>query len=264
MYAHFFFLKTLLKGVDYFRFYLDQDSGIRAACLAAFANEVMAKKCDAFYVKIGKEFTQAEKSSKVSKWKSVRDRFVEDNPHWEEASDFSIRREIILRRLNDLKELGKWKDRWLEHPFATMSEPEKMVCYLTNLKSNGFDESDQQMALMYDRASLHVVDSFFMQTRRLISLCERPQTSASAIGRRWFGYCAYRPDVLVKVLEIFRVYHNYVQLSEGRMRRRLKPGEKKRKKGELQKMLRTPAWRLGLTKGKVRIEDILYFNPKPT
>lgn len=98
----------------------------------------------------------------------------------------------------------------------------------------------------------------------MVNLCERPQGSASTGGRKWYGYSAYRPDVLAKVLEIFRVYHNFIQLSEGRMRRRLKEGEKKRKKGELQKTLRTPAWRLGLAKGKVRFEDILYFNPKPS
>lgn len=161
MYAHFLFLKAMLKGVDYVRFYLDQDSGIRAACLAAFADEVLAKKCDAFYVKVAKELTQGEKSGRVSKWQWARDEFVADNPHWEEASDFSIRRRIIELRLKQLKEIGKWRDKWLEHPFVTMSEPEKMVCYLTNLKDKGFDQSDERMALMYDHASLHRIDSFF-------------------------------------------------------------------------------------------------------
>lgn len=262
LYAHFFFLKTMLQGVDYFRFYLDQDSGMRAACLAAFADEILAKKCDAFYVKVRKELTQNEKITRVKKWAWIRDEFVEENPHYEEVSDYSIRRAIIEKRLADLREIGKWKDKWLDHPFVTMSEPEKMVCYLTNLKDKGFDQDDQRMALMFDRASLHIIDSFFMQVRRLVSLFERPVSSSSTGGRKWHGNSPYRPDVAIKVLEIFRVYHNYVQLSEGKMRRRLKPGEKKRKKGELQKLLRTPAWRLGLAKGSVSIADILYFVPK--
>lgn len=262
LYAHFLFLKKMLKGVDYFRFYLDQDSGMRAACLGAFADEILAQKCDAFFVKVGKEFTQQEKLTKVRRWQWARDEFIEENPHHAELKDYAIRRAIIEKRLTELKELGKWRDKWLDQPFVTMSEPEKMVCYLTNLKAKGFDQSDDKMAVMYDRASLHIIDSFFMQVRRLVSLFERPVGSSSTGGRKWYGNSPYRPDVAIKVLEIFRVYHNYVQLSEGKMRRRLKPGEKKRKKGELQKLLRTPAWRLGLTKGKVRIEDILYFIPK--
>lgn len=264
LYAHFFFLRRMLPGVDYIRFYLDQDSGMRAACLAAFADKILEKKCDALYVKVGKEFTQGEKMSRVSKWQWARDEFLATNPYLAEASDYSIRRAIIEQRLEQLKEIGKWKDKWLEHPFVTMSEPEKMVCYLTNLQKKGFDQKDQRMALMYDRASLHIIDSFFMQARRLVSLLERSLASSSTGGRKWYGYSPYRPDVALKILEIFRVYHNYVQLSEGRMRRRLKEGQKKRKKGELQKTLRTPAWRLGLAKGKVRIDDILYYVPKPT
>jgi hypothetical protein len=37
MYGHFFYLRMLLAGVEKFRFYMDQKSGIRAACLAAGA-----------------------------------------------------------------------------------------------------------------------------------------------------------------------------------------------------------------------------------
>lgn len=54
LYAHFFYLKRLLPDVGKYRFFLDQESGIRAACLAAFADEVMRKDCDAFYVSIKK------------------------------------------------------------------------------------------------------------------------------------------------------------------------------------------------------------------
>jgi hypothetical protein len=36
MYGCFFFLKRLLGNVQKWRFFLDQDPGLRAACLAAF------------------------------------------------------------------------------------------------------------------------------------------------------------------------------------------------------------------------------------
>ncbi|GAM10913.1 hypothetical protein OR1_03213 [Geobacter sp. OR-1] len=261
MYAHFMFLQRMLKGVDYIRFYLDQDSGIRAACLAAFVDRVLAKECDAFFVKIRKELSQAEKLSRVSKWQWQRDEFVAKNTEYEEQRDFIVRLAMILERMGKLSEHGKWKDKWLEHPFVTMSEPEKMVCYLTNLKASGFDYDLDRMALMYDRASLHAIDRFFMQVRRAVSILERAISSSSTGGRRWYGYSAYRPDIVVKLLEIFRVYHNYVQMNEGKKRKRLKEGEQKRKRGEARKIFTTPAMRLGLASGQVRIEDILYFMP---
>lgn len=259
MYAHFMLLERMLKGVEYVRFYLDQDSGIRAACLTGFATKILAKKCDAFYVKVGKQLSQAQKLGKVRGWQWVRDEFLSKNPGCEEFTDISICRTIIEKMLKDLIPLGKWKDRWLNHPFASMSEPEKMVCYLTNRQKGEFDQKDAYMAMMFDRASLHSIDRFFMQVRRSLATLERAISSSSTSGRRWYGYNAYKPDTAIKLLEIFRVYFNYVQMTEGEKRKRLKEGEKKRKRGEAQKLFKTPAMRLGLAKGQITVEDILYF-----
>jgi hypothetical protein len=57
---HFFFLRQLLGGVEKLRFCLDQDSGMRAACLAAFQPEIKARTADAFYVRTAKELTVNE------------------------------------------------------------------------------------------------------------------------------------------------------------------------------------------------------------
>jgi hypothetical protein len=66
-----------------------------------------------------------------------------------------------------------------------------------------------------------------------------------------FGYSPYNPTIIQKLLDIFRVHYNYC-----------KPEEKARK-GRDGKPLprRTPAMKLGMAKGLVRIEDILYFYP---
>jgi len=61
LYGHFFFLRDLFKNVEKVRFFLDQESGIRAACLSAFVDEVLQKRCDAFYVRINKDLTVNEK-----------------------------------------------------------------------------------------------------------------------------------------------------------------------------------------------------------
>lgn len=54
LYGHFFFLKQLFGGVEKLQFFLDQDSGMRAACLAAFQSEIAKRRADAFYVRIAK------------------------------------------------------------------------------------------------------------------------------------------------------------------------------------------------------------------
>jgi hypothetical protein len=51
----------LFSGVGKVRFFLDQDSGIRAACLGAFQKEIRSRTCDAFYIRINKTLTVDEK-----------------------------------------------------------------------------------------------------------------------------------------------------------------------------------------------------------
>lgn len=75
-----------------------------------------------------------------------------------------------------------------------MSEPEKAVAYLTDL--GDYDEDHQ--AWLYNKASLHGVDSFFNQVRRRLSLLERPIHSKSNNGRIWNGYSPYNPGNVCK------------------------------------------------------------------
>lgn len=56
-------------------------------------------------------------------------------------------------------------------------------------------------------------------------------------------YSPYNPAIIQKLLDIYRVYYNYCAVGKGG---------------------KTPAMRLGLAKGKIRIEDILYFDPAKT
>ena len=57
MYGHFFFLRRLLDNTEKVRFFLDQDSAFRAACLSAFYDRIKEGRCDAFYVRINTEAT---------------------------------------------------------------------------------------------------------------------------------------------------------------------------------------------------------------
>jgi len=234
LYAHFLFLKRLFGNVEKVRFYLDQDSGIRAACLSAFKDEVMAGTCDAFYVRINKDLTIHQKQRIVAA--SERD-FRDLRSEYPYLSDKSLRLLRITADMKRLEKIGKWEDRWLEYPFADMSEPEKAVCYLTDRNDYG----ETHLAHLYHKASLHSIDSYFNQVRTRVSALDRGKGSQSNLGRKWYGYQPYSPAMVQKFLDILRVYHNYCLKSK--------------------KSKDTPAMRIGLARAPLDPEVIINFKP---
>lgn len=232
MYGHFFFLKRLLGNVQKWRFFIDQDSGLRAACLAAFHNEIRDRTADAFYVRITKGLTVDEKRHLYN---DAKVRFEQAQAAHPGMTPQEIKLLLIKERLAAMIARGKWQDRWLDHPFPTMSEPEKAVAYLTDL--GGYDMDHQ--AWLYNKVSLQGVDSFFNQVRRRLSLLERPIHSKSNKGRIWNGYSPYNPGNVAKILDIMRTVHNYILTG--------KDGK-------------TPAVRLGLAQASLDYEDIIYFS----
>jgi transposase-like protein len=237
MYGHFFFLRNLLASTEKIRFFLDQDSGIRAACLSAFWTDVLAKRCDAFYVRANMDLTINQKRRlKADSVRALAD-FRATSAAYEPLTDHDLRRIVIKQQLRDLVDIGKWHDRWMFYPFPDMSEPEKAICWLTNLYDQAYD--DDHLANLYMKATLHGIDRFFMQVRRRLSLLERPISSASAEKRKWYGYSPYNPAIVGKVLDIFRVYYNFVEAGEDK---------------------KTPAMRLGLVDKVITANDILVQN----
>jgi hypothetical protein len=129
---------------------------------------------------------------------------------------------------------------------SEMREPEKSVCWLTDIDPLETDPEKRRLqvshqALLHLKATLTAVDRFFMQVRRGLTLAERAVASANTDRRLWFGKSAYNPDVLVKVLSIFRTYFNYCEVGQDG---------------------KTPAMRLGLARGPVAPEEIIYFQPE--
>ena len=236
LYGYFYFLQDLLKNVGKVRFFLDQESGIRAACLAAFHQEILEKRCDAFYVRISKELTINEKR----RLKAAGDKMLAElrgsASYLTELTDHELRLIVIKDRLSEMVKFGKWQDKWLFCPFPDMSEPEKAICWLTDLGDRAYD--NDHLSRLYSKATLHGIDRFFMQVRRRLSLLERPISTSSSEGRKWFGYSPYNPAVVGKVLDIVRVFYNYIEAGE----------EKK-----------TPAMRLGLAKKIYTCMDVLEF-----
>ncbi len=231
LYGHCFLLRDLSRGAEKVRLFLDQDSGMRAAALGAFAERVADRTADAFYVRINKDLTVDERKHAL---KNSREHFRALEQEHPALDRRALQLFAIKEALADMAVIGHWKDRWLTHPFPSMGEPEKAVCYLTDYN----DYDDDHLAWLYNKASLRAIDAFFMQIRRRLSLLERPITTASNAHRVWHGYSAYNPRSIVKLLEMFRVFYNYVLVGRDKQ---------------------TPAMRLGLAKGRVSLEDIVYF-----
>lgn len=232
LYAHFMYLHRLFGKVGKIRFFLDQDSGIRAACLAAFQDEIRNRTADAFYVRISKTMTVDEKRKLKRQSDKAVAKTMAENPGIDRHQAILI---LMGQRIEAAQSMGRWKDRWVIHPISTMNEPEKALCHLTDFG----DYDPDHAAALYNKASLHGVDSFFNRVRRRVAMLERGIKSQSNAGRVWYGYAPYNPVQVQKLLDIFRTAHNYVLLS---------PKDKK-----------SPAMRLGLAKGTVSFEDIIYF-----
>ena len=233
LYGHFFHLQRLLRGAHKLRFFLDQDSGMRAACLAAFQVEIKARKADAFFVRIQKEMMVWEKQQAIAKSRAHFSTMQDANPT---LSEDQVKVLMMRSEIDRMATIGAWRDKWALHPFPNSSEALKAMCYLTDF---GDYDADHK-ARLYMKATLHPIDRFFQQVRRRLSLLERPIGTASKFGRTWYGYSAYRPENIEKVLAIFRVYYNFCLAG--------KDGQ-------------TPAMRLGLARAAIDPQDIIYHQP---
>lgn len=235
MIGHFYYLKSLLSGARKLRFFLDQESGIRAAVLSVFNEMVKEHRAEAFYVRINKDMTVDEKRQSTGEAKARMRELKRSYPDMDEEA---IKLAVLKQAIAEVQSIGQWKDRWVSHPMPDMSEPEKAMCWLTEHET--FDED--HVAWLYNKATLHGVDSFFEKVRRRVSLFERAIRSSSSDGRTWNGYSAYNPAMVGKLLDIFRVVHNYVDT------RKLKGQEPT-----------TAAMRFGLAKAPIQYKDILYY-----
>jgi transposase-like protein len=262
LYGHFMMLKNVLRWVGKIRFFLDQDSGMRAACLAAFAQDIKIRRVDAFFVRTAKDLTVHAKRAELSKAKAAFSRMHEANP---ELTGDQVKLEMMKQEIARAAPFGKWSDRWCLHPVPNMSEPRKAICWLTEIpdplepvrppvvvgdQATALVPADEpaveeisvedHRARLFLKASVAGIDNFFQRVRRSLNPLERPYRTSSKSGRTWYGYSPYNPVMVEKLLTIYRVMHNYVETG--------KDGK-------------TPAMRLGLAKAPVDTDAILYFTP---
>jgi hypothetical protein len=231
MYAHFMLMRRMTQTAPKVRLYMDQDSGFRAASFAAFGDRIKQRTADVFYVKVDKEANAYEKKAAVEAAAESLKAFMADTGISDRTRALI---EMMKQEIAEGLNYTRWSDRWVKHPAPIAAEPDKRVCWLTDM---GDYDLDHQARLML-RATLHPIDRFFMQARRRVSLAERPVLAARRAGIRWHGYGAYNPSVLQSCLEICRTYYNFCLVGKDR---------------------KTPAMRLGLAKKPIDPHTILHF-----
>jgi transposase-like protein len=231
LFAHFLFLQRLLPGAQKILFFLDQEAGIRAACLTAFRDWVRKGRAEAFLVRIDKSLTVDDKKLALASREQV---LAKAGKHLAMTSRWKIAHTLMLREYEQLKKTEKKAQaRWVRHPLPHMGEPEKAVCYLSDRR----EIPSEAVIDMMLHGSLHAVDRYFMQLRRRVSLLERPIMTPSAM-RTWHGGSAYNPEVAAKIMDIFRVAFNFTMVGKGQ---------------------KTPAMRLKLASRPVALDEILRF-----
>jgi transposase-like protein len=240
MIAHFYLLKRFTKSVDKTRFYMDQDMGMKTWYLSVFKDEIKNGSSDGFVVHAEKGLTIDQKQRLVRQRKSLISEYA--NKPFKSMTPFEVKttlRALIIRNIKKPSVTERSGDVWVEIPDPNINEPLKMISAVTDM-----DKYDlEHQANLLKIGSLHAVDRFFMQIRRRVSMFERPFQSGANTRKVWYANSPYNPEMYQKLADIYRIYYNYC-----------KPFKKKVNGKE-----ETPATKLGLAKGVVALDKIIYF-----
>jgi len=225
VYGHFLFLREILGWTEKVRLFFEQESGMRAACLTAFADMIKQQRCDAFYIlhKKNLEFGDYSAIQKDAFWR------IKQTAEHLGCSEHEAKLHLLIEAIRNAKPRAKGafgtKDKFAVMPFGYHGEPDREVAYLTDrVKFSPEGVRDENhLAWLYNEATMHNLNSFFNQVRASISPLSRPEGNAQtqilnpATSNRRRGkpykyrkHYTYKPEMVQKYLDIFRVFHNFV------------------------------------------------------
>lgn len=233
--AHFMLLKRLLAGSKKTRFFMDQDTGLRTWYLAVFHDLIKKKRSDGFHVSFEKGATNDMKKKlfrdAAKRLETITGKSFNGMTHQEKSQAAT---QIMMSDIQSLQYPRNERDNWVANAIPSVPEPQKVIMPITDISGLSLDHQSR----LIQKGSLHAIDRFFAQIRRSLAMFERAMSSGANKSRTWYGYSPYNPSHYQKLGDIYRVYYNYCQVS----------GKDKK----------TPAMRLGLAKGPVTIEKIIY------
>ena len=246
VHGHYHHLRHLLRTTTHVNFSLDEDSGLLAACMGAFSDRVRDRSAEVVQVRIAKELSIDDRRRELSDARKTFAASVaalpkpikskHDGLDEQRAATAVVAEEI--RRLREASpEPGRKLQRvWVRNPIPDAAEPRKFWRYV----SDADHLYNHDAAFLLRMSTLWPVDKALAMLRRRVAMFERPVSSVRRARRSWQIYAAYDPRMVGLMLEIFRVWHNWLWRS---------PRDGK-----------TAAERLGLAEGQVREDHILGYD----
>ena len=125
--------------------------------------------------------------------------------------------------------------------YHSQAEPEKTIRLLTDREDLSFGD----LAILLTRASMAPVDKYFAQARDRVRAFGRGSRPVSGKAT-WYKSAYYNPEMVEKIATILRFYHNYMLVES-------------KDSGIPKKKRRTPAQKIGIARGQVRMRHLLAF-----
>jgi len=236
--AHALLLRRILKRIKRrIVFVGDADSGLATAFISAFADRISARTTDILTVKFEKGMSNDKRNQVAHRSRQDLARALGISRTHLDQMDAVVLEDAIDGLIAAELQAPGWTIPGLvgagyPWPFDSKSEPNRKVAVLTARA----DDDPHRVARLLRLGTLRSVDAYFHKVRSNLRAATRAGTSAS--GRKWDRYYYYRPETLLKVVDIYRFYHNWMGGS------RIKS---------------TPAIQLGLARGKIYERDLFSF-----
>jgi transposase-like protein len=246
VHGHYHHLRHLLRSTKQVNFSLDEDSGLLSACLGAFGDRVRDHTAEVVQVRIAKELSIDDRRKELADARKSFAAAVAALPKPIRAKDDGLDEHraataVVAEEIRRLREASPEPDRklqgvWVRNPIPDPAEPLKFWRYVSDTDHL----YNHDAAFLLRMSTLWPVDKVFGMLRRRIAMFERPVSSIRRARRSWQIYAAYDPRMVGQMLEIFRVWHNWLWRSP-------RDGM-------------TAAERLGLATGQVREDHILGYD----
>jgi hypothetical protein len=155
---------------------------MKTAYISAFREEIAEDRSDGFLVRTSKYKTNDEKEQLVAKFRkmvSVMSGIPVRQLTYKNLME--VTNNIIAERLKKPIKIPNSPEWWIEHPWVSKAELEKMVAAVTDLSKY----ETMHQANLYRMVTLAPVDRFFMNIRRMSMYFERPFQSGT-------GMCIFR------------------------------------------------------------------------
>ncbi len=245
--AHYWLIKQLLNASEW-RFVTDRDSSLMTACYRMFAKEFRLSEAHYFI-------------SQTDKTKTRKQAYEEFQLARQDLYDWGTRNGHDTRSLRKLAFLyleetfhhhqfhekihtathsyNQYASNPIEHPLASPDRGFREVDCTTDLSS--LEPSD--IANLMINVNDNAVNAFIQNIRRRLSILERPLMTARGDGKSYI-YSNFNPKYAQMALTILRTHYNFCA-----------PYTTKERK---EKIVKTPAQRLGITDKVFDLKDIIY------